>query len=282
MNSIYIKSSVSIVKVISKDSIINEIINNEFLYSYIPSVEVLNSSKKYDAVININESNKNNLVLDYPNIIYEYKKLNVKDLIALIEYILERSRQEKGIICIHGAGFIRNDCLYISFGMTTGIGKSTLALELSKEGSNKFYSDEKILIDLNKGISVGRISKQYVSNDKWSSIHKNKEYIDIDNISDKIDYKIKLFIEPVLCEQKEYVLNKWSKDKFLWQIYEESSRKIRGTSRIFFDNTYPVQSLDTEELSIKRLNLLKKFISNIDAYYYKGNIKNIKKQFDIL
>ena len=276
MNNIFIKSAVSIVKVEASDKIINEIISNEFLYSYIPSVEVINNSKDYDAKITINESNKNNLSLDYPNIIYDFKKLNIKDVIALIEYVLERGRQEKGVICIHGAGFIMNDLLYITFGMTTGIGKSSLALLLSNYGSNKFYSDEKILIDLKRCISVGRIPKQYISNEYWSNLYKKKEYVDIENISDKTNYKIKMFIEPVLCNQDEYVFNKWSKEKFLWQIYEESSRKIRGTSRIFFDNTQPALSLDTQSLSQKRLDLLKDFISNIDTYYYKGNIENIK------
>ena len=280
MNSIYIKSFESIVRVISTNTIINEIINNEFLYSYIPSVEVLEESNNYDAEIRINNSNNNNLILDYPNIVYEFKTLNIKDLVALIEYVLERSRQEKGIVCIHGAAFVKDNFLYISFGMTTGIGKSTLAIELSKDKDNKFYSDEKILIDLKNGISVGRLSKQYISNDKWSKLYKDKEYIDISNIPEKINYKVKMFIEPVICDQKEYIFNKWSKDKFLWHIYEESSRKIRGTSRIFFDNTLPAPSLDTKELSIKRLELLKEFILNVDAYYYKGNIDNIKSELN--
>ena len=70
MNSIYIKSFESIVRVISTNTIINEIINNEFLYSYIPSVEVLEESNNYDAEIRINNSNNNNLILDYLYIVY--------------------------------------------------------------------------------------------------------------------------------------------------------------------------------------------------------------------
>ena len=271
MKEIYIKSAKAIVKVLADSSLIEKILEEKFLYSYIPSCEVLYEGGE-DATI-IFKKGKNNLILDYPNIEYIYEYENIKDMIAFIEYILERARLEYGIICIHGAGAVINNELIISWGTTTGMGKTTLALELAKNGS--IYSDEKILIDLNAMKSVGRIKYQYISNDYWKNKEGDDYFKEMGNISLKEEYPIKLFVQPIICDSANYTLDEWNKDKFLWHIYEETSRKIRGTSRIVFDNTYPVISLDTLELAKKRLELLKEFTSKVKAIYYKGNIDNI-------
>lgn len=119
------------------------------------------------------------------------------------------------------------------------------------------------------------LKKQYVSNNYWKNKYGDIKYYEVPFLADDIPYEIGLFIEPIICEQKEYILDKWTPEKFLWHLYEESSRKIRGTSRIVFDNTYPVMSLDTEELALKRLNLLKKVTNNVKAIYYKGSTNEI-------
>lgn len=278
MRKIYFKSSSSIIKLIINEEDYNLIINDEFLYSYIPSLNIVDS-KTYDASIKIEKGNTNNINFNYPEIIYQYEKFNSKDAISLIEYVFERTRQEKGIICIHGAGAIYKNKLIVSWGGTTGMGKTTLALEISKKGA--FYSDEKILIDLNNLKGVGRISRQYISNDYWRKIYNtNDKYLLLGG--NKKDYDIGLFIQPIICDMFDYTFDVWDKDKFFWHLYEESSRKIRGTSRMFFDRTYPAVSLDTFSLAKSRLELIKKFTSSIKGVYYKGCIDNIINKLDKL
>lgn len=278
MRKIYFKSSSSIIKLIINEEDYNLIINDEFLYSYIPSLNIVDS-KTYDASIKIEKGNTNNINFNYPEIIYQYEKFNSKDAISLIEYVFERARQEKGIICIHGAGAIYKNKLIVSWGGTTGMGKTTLALEISKKGA--FYSDEKILIDLNNLKGVGRISRQYISNDYWRKIYNtNDKYLLLGG--NKKDYDIGLFIQPIICDMFDYTFDVWDKDKFFWHLYEESSRKIRGTSRMFFDRTYPAVSLDTFSLAKSRLELIKKFTSSIKGVYYKGCIDNIINKLDKL
>lgn len=148
-------------------------------------------------------------------------------------------------------------------------GKTTLALALSKN-SNLFYSDEKILIDLNNKKAIGRIKYQYISNQYWKEKYGNSPYYKHSNLSEDIAYEIGVFVYPIICEQNSYILDFWEQKKFLWHLYEESSRKIRGTSRIFFNNTYPAPSLDTENIALKRLNLLKSFVNDIPSIYFKG------------
>ena len=269
MRELFIKSSKAVVKVISEEKIIKNIMEEEFLYTYIPSVEIVDNSE-VDKIVVIKKYKDNKIKISYNTITYFSKDINIKDVIAFIEYVLERIRQEKGIICIHGAGAIINDKLIVTWGTTTGMGKTSLALELAKD--NLFYSDEKILIDLNTMKAVGRISKQYLSTNYWKSKYGDNSYYEHNNIAVDKKYDIAMFVQPIICNQDGYVLDEWTNDKFLWHLYEESSRKIRGTSRILFNNTYPVMSFDSESISLNRLKLLKKFTKKIHAYYFKGNV----------
>lgn len=275
MREIRFKSSKAVVKIIISADDYKLIKNEEFLYSYIPSLEIYEEekNKKFAAQIIIKKDKQNSLKFDFPNIEYNYIEFNTKDVISLIEYVLERCRQEKGIICIHGAAAVLKNNLIISWGPATGMGKTTLALELAKHGN--FYSDEKVLIDLEKKSGVGRIKNQYISNDYWRNKYgSNNSYKEI-KTSKKINYKIGLLVHPIICDSNEFIIDVWNKEKFLWHLYEESCRKIRGTSRMFFNNTYPAPPLDTLELSKKRLELVKSFVNNIKGIYYKGNVNNI-------
>lgn len=122
MQEIYIKSVTAVVKVIAKETIISTIINDSFFYSYIPSVEILRTpTENMDATITVEETTENVLNINYPYIYYGYKNLNGKDIISLIEFILERARQEKCIICIHGAGAVINHKLVVCWGSATGM-----------------------------------------------------------------------------------------------------------------------------------------------------------------
>lgn len=275
MINAYFKSSRAIIKIIVNKEDYNRLIKDEFLYSYIPSLSI-GTYKKSDAIVELKKDKTNYIEFNYPYIVYHYTNFNSKDIISLIEYIFERARQEKNIICIHGAASIYDNKLVVAWGGTTGMGKTTFALELSKYG--EFYSDEKVLLDLDKVMGVGSIKNQYISNDYWKKLYNtNSPYIKLANTK-KEKYKINLLIHPIICNSNDYVLDKWDNDKFLWHLYEESSRKIRGTSRLFFDKNYPARSLDSFELASKRLELIKKFVHKVPCIYFKGNIENALKE----
>ena len=274
MYEAYLQSASAKIKLILEKSVFDSIVQDEFFYSYIPSVKIIDHCENFDATIFIENRLKNNIEINYPNITYQYNTLNTKDLISLIEYVFERARQDRGIVCIHGAGAIVNNKAVICWGPATGMGKTSLAVELSKL-DNMFYSDEKILIDLKNKKVVGRINKQYVSNDYWKNKLGNTSYFEPKNLAPDKEYDISLFVYPLICDQKEYLIDRWNSNKFAWHLYEETSRKIRGTSRVLFDNTFPVMPLDSFALSITRLNLVKNFTKNMNAVYYKGNLNYI-------
>ncbi len=276
MNSFYIKSSRAIVKITADNNEIKKIFKDDFLYAYIPSVEIIfdHHYRKINAIINISKTNKNKIDFRFPVIDFYYKTFNSKDIISLIEYVLERARQEMGIICIHGSGAIVNNKAVICWGPATGMGKTSLAIGFSQNG-NEFYSDEKILIDLKKSMVVGRIKYQYLSNDFWKREHGYEKYYQPKNLSKDDNFLIRLFIYGIVSES-EYILDVWDSTKFFWHIYEESCRKIRGTSRLFFNSRYSPPSLDTEELAKKRIIWLVKFTKTIPSVYYRGNIESAK------
>lgn len=270
MKEIFVKSATAIVKVVATSDVISAITTDEFFYCYIPSVQLL---EKYnfatDGQITINKSDSNLVEINYPNVVVNCQQINNKDIISIIEYVLERARQEKGVICIHGAGALVEDKLVVCWGTATGMGKTTLALKLS-EGKDDFYSDEKILIDLENATGVGRISHQYVSNNYWKNKLGDKNYHPPKNLAKDLPYQIGVFVHPIICEQQDYEWEAWQAEKFAWHLYEESSRKIRGTSRTLFNNSCPVMSLDTKEISQKRLTLINDLAKKIPALYFKG------------
>ena len=89
MREIHFKSSKAVVKIIISADDYKLIKNEEFLYSYIPSLEIYEKekNKRFSAEIIIKEANQNFLKFNFPNIEYNYIEFNTKDVISLIEFI---------------------------------------------------------------------------------------------------------------------------------------------------------------------------------------------------
>lgn len=268
---IYIKSASAILKIVASEDILNQTLADDFFVSYIPSAEIIESDT-FDATIIAEEGTINYIDIEYPVVKLTYANFHPKDLVSLAEYVLERARQEKGIICVHGAGAIVDNKAVVSWGTATGMGKTTLALGIADNG-NEFYSDEKVLVDLLSGKVVGRIANQYISNDYWRKKYGNDKFRTPANLSKDIVYDIGLFVHAIVCNQPETMLDPWTSDKFFWHLYEESCRKIRGTSRMFFGFTTPIESLDTNELATKRIEWVREFTRKIPAIYFKGKVE---------
>ena len=265
---VYLQSASAIVKIVAEEDILDRTIADDFFSSYIPSVEIVDGDN-CDATIIVEQGDTSHIDIEYPIVKMTVASFHPKDLVSLAEYVLERARQEKGIICVHGASAIVNGKAVISWGTATGMGKTTLAIELADSG-NEFYSDEKVLVDLINKKVVGRIANQYISNDYWRKKYGNEKFRMVANLSSDITYDIGLFVHAIICNQPETMVDSWTAEKFFWHLYEESCRKIRGTSRMFFGFTTPIESLDTLKLATTRLNLVKEFTKVVPSMYFKG------------
>ncbi len=277
-SKICIKSYNAIICLSGEKESIEIIKNDVFLLAYIPSCEVLLEEKSdYDCSVSISKSEENYIDIKYPIAEYKYKEFNVREVISLVEFMLERARQEKGVLCIHGACSLINNEAFITWGGATGMGKSSLALELSEQEGAEFYSDEKILIDINTFSVVGGINKLYLHTPYWKEKFGEKEYVDIPFKNNS--HPIKSFLYPCIVDgASKVIVEQWETSKFEWHLWEESCRKIRATSRRFFNYTESAQSLDNAKLSKKRIIFIKNLIKSIPCYYVSGDMKSVVKE----
>lgn len=269
-HSVIIKSlHVSIIIKSNKKEDIRRIRNSSFLRRYIPSCEIINSESKTDCILFLARGSAN-ININYPIAKYCGNKIDIKDVVSLAEYLLERARQEKGIYCLHGSVCVIRNKAVIFWGAVSGMGKTSLCKELNDNYSAEWLADEKILIDLKKELMVGFVDTAYIKNGSHHTFYTLKS-------SNDNPIPIAFFVQPHLSGSSDSDIKfiKWGESKFRWHLYEELNRKIRATSRIFFNCKMPVLPIDTIKLAKKRLNEISRFSQKIDCYYLRGNAENI-------
>lgn len=246
---------------------------SEFLVRYVPSYRILDKSIHVSA----------NIVLrigrpffhlkypkaDYVNILYEEK-----DIVSLIEYLLERARQEVNIYCLHSSSVIVGGKNIIFWGGASGMGKTRLALALSERFGAQLYSDEKTLLNLKQNITVGGVTTIYLSK---PYLQKKFEGVNFHQFfQPERSFPVGLFVYPNVEKNSNSVhIERWDTNKFGWHLYEELSRKIRGTSRRIFHNTLPVLSIDSLPIAKRRSAEVEAYIQKIPCYYMRGSEKLI-------
>jgi hypothetical protein len=208
----------------------------------------------------------------YSNIFFDEK-----DIVSIIEYLLEYVRNSLGSYCLHASGAVFNSKGVIFWGGASGMGKTRMTLALNENYGAKFYSDEKIILNLSEKIMVGGISSAYLSKPFLKDKYKSDEFMSFDPIYEHIPIglMVHVYVEDSL---NNLYIEKWSHDKFNWHLYEELSRKIRGTSRRLFDNSLPILSIDRNVIAKKRCDDVNKFTKETDCYYMRGNENELCKK----
>lgn len=276
-SSIVIKSNIARVRIHSaKSSDIEKVAQSEFLRRYIPQFEIVDSKQSVNCNLKIRTSAKKKFSLRYPTAEYFVPSYDEKDIVSFAEFLLERARQERGIYCIHSSSAVVKGSGVIFWGGASGMGKTRLTLKLSETKDCSFFSDEKTLIDLRKNIMCGGVSTAYLSKPHFKNTHGDMPFLERSHALSNIP--IRFFVYPSVEEEsKNLIVEQWSPEKFDWHLYEELSRKIRGTSRRIFSNTVPLPSLDTQELSEERSRAIKKYIKKVPCYFLKGSESAIIK-----
>ena len=162
-------------------------------------------------------------------------------------------------------------------GGASGMGKTRMALKISKNTNSSMYSDEKTILNLNKKLIQGGVNTAYLSKPFLKKMFDGDNYLKF-NIN-KSTIPINFFVYPYVEEENtgKPIIEKWESDKFEWHLYEELSRKIRGTSRRFFNMSVPAQSLDTSLISKRRSDEIKHFTKEVPCYFMKGSEEQIEK-----
>lgn len=205
------------------------------------------------------------------------KNINKHAIVVVIDYCLDYTRQKNGSYCVHGSAISKKDFGILILGGASGLGKTTLALNLCSKEGFEFIGDDKVLINNNLEIEGGAKMIEFNKPALYISVDTNLQNKKIDDLEKIIKIKhesvpIKIGIQPNINPGGNLEVEKWPQEKIDFHLYEEMSRKIRGISKRISDSTYPLQSIDNEELAIARSNFAKQLSLNIPFYTIKGDL----------
>lgn len=268
-NEIIISSGMASISIVADDAnLLNKIGKDEFLYRYLPDCSIgMKTSDKADAKIFIKRNSVFGVAINYPVIhCHQPPNADIRGLISLAGYVLERANNNKGVYSIHASVASKNNKAVVIFGGTTNLGKSIIAKTVADKYKWIFYSDETALLSSSEGRVTGGV--KIASNcDKFDNFK-------IPETKDKP--KIFAFIHPHIDNGLKSVV-KWEQEKFFWHLKEELSRKIRGGSKAINNYSYPLDSLDTFDLAKNRLAFAKKFAKQVPCYEVRGTPESISK-----
>jgi len=271
LESVKIKGEIT-----AQDSLIERILSDPFTFHYLPNGLV--SQGNGDIMVSTNPNLKKPAQINYPEASLSYKADN-RSYVVVCEYLMERERQEKlGICSISSSSVYKENNGILFFGGATNLGKSSCALELVDNGYT-FFSDEKTLLNLEKGLMVGGsrcipLRKEII---KKRFMNNNGSFEEIKYDSSKTP-KVRLVILPHLDNGlKEPIITKFSPLDLFWHLTKEFSRRIRGDTKFINYFEYLLPSLDTEELAQKRITITKDFVKDVEGFYFQGNPDQLVK-----
>lgn len=269
-----------------------EIMATNFIHKYIPDPVVI----PYNG-----EGFLGSMLIDINTEIYEFtctpKKsslkiphnvdITIEDIITIIDYYINYLRQYEEQYLIHGSAISKNGKGVILFGSTSSLGKTTLALNLCLKDKFEFIADEKILLNKELKILGGTKMIEYNKETLFKSVNIDLNCLPVEKLKKEITVQnsavdLELAIQPMLSIGGDLEIEKWTKLKSNFHIYEESSRSIRGISRRICDFTLPIQSVDNQELSLKRSTFSQLFAEYIDCYTIKGDIEKVSEKLEKL
>lgn len=248
---------------------------DQFTYHYmIGAKRVLSTSS--DVQIIQNDSLSVPVVLQYPRAFFR-KTLSPRDVVVVSEYLLERARQEKkGLYNVSSACASLDNLAVTFYGGATNLGKTSSMLTLVNRCGFDFVSDEKTLLHLdNRTVVGGSISvptRKKVIREKFFS-DTSQDLPEYKDLSLAQGEKIAgLMVYPHLDNGlKQPLFYKWKPLDFFWLLTRDLSHEIRGGIRLVNNFSYLLPSLDTDELTLKRVEATKSFCNHVACYYFQGS-----------
>lgn len=265
--------------------LVDKIISSSFVYHYIPAFSLTSKVKiRQEYTLELNNKNAKLSFQKQGKKFYlegNLKKyLSLEDVITVLEYCLEYIRQEKGIYCVHGSAVAKQGKSILFIGAASGLGKTTLALNLCQQEGFDFIGDEKILVDLNNQLVGGSTFIIYNKKFLTKSIKINLNLKKIDYNSQiklaKTPLRLSLIVQPMIFNSAvKLEIERWNNLKANFHFYEEITRKIRGTSRRINNFRYPLPSIDNEIIALKRASFANEIAQKVPFYQLRGNTSKI-------
>lgn len=202
---------------------------------------------------------------------------SIQAVIVIVDYLLEYLNGIKERYTIHGSAFSVNAKGVLLLGQMSGIGKTTLCLNMCLSGKSKFIGDDKVLVGRNgilggvKKISFNKIELSKSVPTDISNLEQDQlsKHIELENSVIPID----LIIFPIINSSvKKLYAREISKSDLSFTLFEEYSRKIRGISKRIAD-LYPLDSVDNQKIALIRSNHVNDLTSKTKAFYLVGNVE---------
>jgi hypothetical protein len=286
MSSIVINSASSAVRVFADNNLLRSIINNDFLSKYIPEVIVSRTDKRRNIFqLTFQPSHITSLEFVSENKVcfnYQIEIVSIRDLISVIDYVLDFVRQKDGVYNIHASACSLNDKAIVFIGSVSGLGKTTLALNLCLNKGFKFIGDEKVLLSEDMTVIGGVKTIEYNKNQLYKTIDNNYHNKDITNEKtinvETQNIALALIIQPMIVKNGNLFVNKWEPIKSEWHLYEEMTRKIRGISRRVNNFSVPIPSIDTNDIAVRRSQFAKQLSKKIQCFDIGGDLAQVEKK----
>ncbi len=256
----------------AKEKVLDQILNDGFTEHYLPDFRIISPSSEPDVLVIENAPLKKKAILDFP-IAYLDPSVDSRSFVITAEYLAERARQEKlNVYSLNSASAEREGKGILFYGNASNLGKTTFASSLLKLGFRQF-SDEKTLLDLeNLTLFSGSRSiplRKEVLIKRFGDVRDFKKL-------DLIDLERPPALDLLISPHYDHgtvgpIVNILKPLDILWNISGAISRRIRGVTRFIDNFTYQLPSLDTEELTDRRLKLITKLSERVRAIYFQGD-----------
>jgi hypothetical protein len=248
------------------ENVCNFIKESDFLAGYIPMAHM--STEQGCDTVDIWVESGNEFQFYDSHVIVTSSDESIYSVIVIAGNILERKRQEKRLYQVHGSAVkIEYKSVTIIGGMS-GIGKTTLALNLSGYPESSFIGDEKFVID--------GVSHNILGGCTLSAHNLKTNVIDTNNIiyEDK-PTKLGLVIFPIITNEPKLTAHKLTPLKLFWHLYEEASRDIKGLNFLLNNFSEPHDGFDTDVIMRQRFDDCRAIASSTPGYFLRGNLENV-------
>jgi|TARA_Y100000310_G_C20600120_1_gene772571 hypothetical protein len=269
MDHIVLNSAKVIGRISASPEKIVLISRDPFTFHYLPELKI-DYHESPDVFVEEREQVKP-VILEYPHA-YISPTPDHRGLVSTCDYLLERARQEKwGTYLLNSSSVQMDGRAVVFFGGATNLGKTTSALELASRNF-EFFSDEKTLLHLDEAkLCGGSRSMPLRKKVLMDRIGSKREFAPLEENS-CTDPMLAMMILPHMDHGLVKPIHyQFEKADAFWHLNKEFARRIRGDTKFVGNFMYPLQSLDTEELSSKRVVAIRKLVERVPVYYFQGN-----------